>query len=521
MNLKLGLIISFALGRIEALDTKYDVGNGRQRRADAAHIDVPTFSPVDVRIPLGFADGQSSLEPASPEESASEMNQGTANNNNMTEPTTEKSENQNSVTGRAQPIEDKLNNTSVDLPKHDPSWCETYFSGNGNTCWFDFPLGASWIECAYSESNHLQICTCTEDDPFWRCKGNATNSDEFGTDSSEPSIESESERNTTATETETETQSSVEVMNATSITTSSEVSDESSSTPPGNSTEANEEPNPSPTTESNTNIVIEKESPNQPSSEASDESSSTPPGNSTGKNKVPVSSPTSEPNEVVGVGVDATESPSLVPDVDTTDIMSPSISTNDESTSNQNSSPVSAPVDWPSFLSPTEETGSPAIVPSLPPSSSGITITQQQQVPPGLFLKRTSPPTSLPTTPTLACRNASSDDRRKIIFDYLSSLSGKGAIDDIEHPAFMAGSWIADEDRIKVCPGDPNFTQRYILAILYFSTSGDDWVRCTSNSTTECAKNRFLSDFNECNWGGVTCDSQQRVTKLNLGKYSS
>lgn len=518
MNLKLGLIISFALGRIEALDSGYDVGNDRQRRVDAAaHIDVPTFSPVDVQIPLGFADEQSPPEPASPEESASETNQGTANNNNMTEPTTEKSENQNSVTGRAQPIEGKANDTSVDPPDHDPSWCETYFSGNGNTCWFDFPSGASWIECVYSESNHLQICTCTEDDPFWRCKGNVTNSDKFETDTSEPSIESEPEQNTTATE--TETQSSVEVTNATSVTPSSEISDESSSTPPGNSTEANQEPNPSPTTESNTNIVVEKESPNQPSSEASGESSSTPPGNSAGKNKLPVPSPTSVPIEVISV--DATESPSLVPDVDTTDILSPSISTNDESTSNQNSAPVSAPVDWPSFLSPTEETGSPAIVPSLPPSYSGVTITQQQEVPPGLFLKRTSPPTSLPTTPTLACRNASSDDRRNVIFDYLSSLSGKEAIDDIEHPAFMASSWIADEDRIKVCPGDPNFTQRYILALLYFSTSGDDWVRCTRNSTTECAKNRFLSDFNECNWGGVTCDSQQRVTKLNLGKYSS
>lgn len=80
----------------------------------------------------------------------------------------------------------------------------------------------------------------------------------------------------------------------------------------------------------------------------------------------------------------------------------------------------------------------------------------------------------------------------------------------------MATSWIVDEDQLQVCPGDPNFTQRYVLALLYFYTSGDNWIRCTRNETSQCLDERFLSDSHECNWGGITCDSQNRVIKLNL-----
>jgi hypothetical protein len=178
-------------------------------------------------------------------------------------------------------------------------------------------------------------------------------------------------------------------------------------------------------------------------------------------------------------------------------------------------------------------------------------MTLSQRLPPGIFARRTSPPTSskptdtptnFPTTSLTskasnetvihstisaradnttdisACRNASSVDRREDIFRYLSSLSDAEAFDDPDHPYFSATSWIADEDQLQVCPGDPNFTQRYVLALLYFYTSGDNWIRCTRNETSQCLSERFLSDSHECNWGGITCDSQNRVIKLNLGK---
>ena len=59
-------------------------------------------------------------------------------------------------------------------------------------------------------------------------------------------------------------------------------------------------------------------------------------------------------------------------------------------------------------------------------------------------------------------------------------------------------------------------TQRYVLAVLYFSTGGDDWDD----------DNQFLSAKHECDWyssdgrllRGITCDDNQRVIKLILGE---
>jgi len=114
------------------------------------------------------------------------------------------------------------------------------------------------------------------------------------------------------------------------------------------------------------------------------------------------------------------------------------------------------------------------------------------------------------------CKNATTFDRKKGIFKYISSLSGIEVLDDPHHPAFTARSWIANEDSLQLCPGDPNFTQRYALALLYFYTSGDNWIRCTKDTNTPCTGKSFLSNFHECSWGGVTCDSLLRIKKLNL-----
>ena len=120
-------------------------------------------------------------------------------------------------------------------------------------------------------------------------------------------------------------------------------------------------------------------------------------------------------------------------------------------------------------------------------------------------------------SPTLSC-NISSYQRKVDIFQQLTVLSGIESFDDSQHPVSIASSWITDEDPLQVCPGDVNLAQRYTLVLLYFYTSGDDWLTCTRDGTTPCQDERFLSSGHECTWGGVTCDSLNRVIKLNLGK---
>ena len=95
-------------------------------------------------------------------------------------------------------------------------------------------------------------------------------------------------------------------------------------------------------------------------------------------------------------------------------------------------------------------------------------------------------------------------------------ISGTGALDDPEHPVFMAFDWLVEEDTLYICPEDPNFAQRYALAVLYFATRGDQWTKCRRDGLTVCSGESFLSGAHECEWGGVTCDSLNRVTNLNL-----
>lgn len=596
MNFKLKysvIIISFALRRIEALDLHNDEGSDRRRMIATVSIELPTFPPVDIRIPIGSADEQSPKEEASPAEAASfQTDQATTSHNHYSQNTNTTSKNPAENSPSMTPIDDKSalsmlptniesienepNNKLSEPPKNSSNWCPTHFSGNGGTCSLDLPSGASWIQCAYSKSINLQTCTCMDTDPFWRCKSNAPNSDALVTVTTKPSIESTTGQINMAEETPTQTPT--ELIDNAVKKTSSAAPDVFLSTPSFGSSKPNKVLNPSLTPESNNGVTVDvKESHGQPSAKAPSVSSSSPLVGLTGPTHIPNPSPTSESDS--DLSVDETDSPSQAaktPDLsDVSSFTSPDDSTGSNKATitesdtdlaidvieypnvapnakvvprtdiiDNPSSPASLPINWPTLvlsyhpaykqtnndltLSPTNQVGSPTIAPYLPPLT--------QKFPPGIFTKRTSPPsptetpTILPTTnvfyPTIAdnmtdisaCRNASSVGRRTVIFRYLTSLSEERALNDTAHPAFMAGSWIADEDQHQVCPGDPNFTQRYVLALLYFSASGDNWMRCTRTPTRKCSAKRFLSDFNECDWGGVSCDSQNRVRKLNLGK---
>jgi hypothetical protein len=99
------------------------------------------------------------------------------------------------------------------------------------------------------------------------------------------------------------------------------------------------------------------------------------------------------------------------------------------------------------------------------------------------------------------------------------SLSGMDQFDDIENPLSLASTWIVDDDPLFLCPGNPHLAQRYAMVVLYFYTSGDSWARCRRDGSTSCPGNPFLSGYHECSWGGVTCDLDMNVLKINLGKY--
>jgi len=62
--------------------------------------------------------------------------------------------------------------------------------------------------------------------------------------------------------------------------------------------------------------------------------------------------------------------------------------------------------------------------------------------------------------------------------------------------------------------------QRYALAVFYFSTGGDKWTQCSTQSSLcrlrDVSSNHFLSDDDECTWGGIACDSTGNVIGINI-----
>jgi hypothetical protein len=88
---------------------------------------------------------------------------------------------------------------------------------------------------------------------------------------------------------------------------------------------------------------------------------------------------------------------------------------------------------------------------------------------------------------------------------------------DIRNPNLPQGQateWFLNQDGAEICPDDPKVLQRWILAVIYFSTQGDGWLQCSANpsATDNCgaeepfvAATRFLSSVNECEWAGISC----------------
>ena len=113
------------------------------------------------------------------------------------------------------------------------------------------------------------------------------------------------------------------------------------------------------------------------------------------------------------------------------------------------------------------------------------------------------------------------------VTDVLANVSPRHALalhhDLTPHssPESRALSWLLKDDTAHLCSDDPKLSQRFILALLYFETNGAWWNRCSSNVdadkiSSDCDGNNFLSQSDECAWGGVVCNGKGFVTGIHL-----
>ena len=95
---------------------------------------------------------------------------------------------------------------------------------------------------------------------------------------------------------------------------------------------------------------------------------------------------------------------------------------------------------------------------------------------------------------------------------------------------------------IELIPSDDDYVdvnQRFVTCLFYFTMSGDNWKTCSRkrvNGGTEYDDDKcvlfdedgndiegkfWLSNHNECDWGGVSCSINGKVNRMALGKYFS
>ena len=207
-------------------------------------------------------------------------------------------------------------------------------------------------------------------------------------------------------------------------------------------------------------------------------------------------------------------------------------------------SPVLPPSDpatqVPSSLPTTMPTSSPTVAstnaPSVPATQTGIIITDAPSTSPSqepTSVPSTSPtefPTTLsPTlTPTVEGCGISADVREALILEILDNAADPVAIRDLSTPQGQATEWLLNDDFRRLCPDTPKILQRWVLAVVYFSTGGNDWLQCSANLLANdfCGeeapfgnKTRFLSSFGECEWAGIRCSDDLCVTEIEFGKY--
>ena len=120
--------------------------------------------------------------------------------------------------------------------------------------------------------------------------------------------------------------------------------------------------------------------------------------------------------------------------------------------------------------------------------------------------------------------NLPSQVRRNMILSVLNTVSDPAALSTVGTPQNTAAEWLISEDEEVRCPDDNKLVHRYVMALFYFSTNGDDWTRCNQGDST-CGsvapflgQDNYLSGSHECNWAGLTCDAEQCITYIEFGE---
>jgi len=200
--------------------------------------------------------------------------------------------------------------------------------------------------------------------------------------------------------------------------------------------------------------------------------------------------------------------------------------------------PSDSPTNVPTFAPPTTvapsaapftdaptdtPTDAPTDAPTSAPIPGPITLTGSPVVGNDMTFEI---PTPVPSSQL--CPGITAEERVAQILAILDAVADPAEIRDNSTPRGLATTWLLSQDEFQICPDAEKLVQRWVLAVIYFSTQGDNWFACSGNpsATDNCGrqrpfrrKERFLSGGTECDWAGIVCDADTGcVTEIEFGK---
>lgn len=200
--------------------------------------------------------------------------------------------------------------------------------------------------------------------------------------------------------------------------------------------------------------------------------------------------------------------PSVLPSIDDTSADLPTLSESFEPSFSPTTTPF---VDSDSPVVGTTEP--PSIEPSVGPISA---------------VNPTTEPTDVQSTDdTISkCPPLTETERIQAILARLDDVvADPDLIRDNSTPQGKATTWFIEQDEYDICPDDDGctFLQRWVLAVIYYSTGGDSWFQC-AQTDGDCGTEapfendtNFLSSVDECTWAGISCISGC-VTEIEFGR---
>ena len=112
--------------------------------------------------------------------------------------------------------------------------------------------------------------------------------------------------------------------------------------------------------------------------------------------------------------------------------------------------------------------------------------------------------------------------REELLLSIVNDITPESVILTTGTSQNSAFAWLVNDDEAKLCPDRvADITQRYIMAVHYFSLGGNDWFLCNALSSPmieSCNEERHLSKADVCDWFNVSCSGSGNITGIILGK---